>query len=1067
MIARGIEDLYPLSPTQQGLLFHSLRSESAVYIEQQVHVLRGDVDLAAWDRAWEAVLARHPALRTSFVWDDLDAPLQAVHNEVQLSLERLDWRAVPRGERESRLGDLVRAGAERPFDLRRAPLLRQTLIAMEDRVHVLVWAFHHLILDGWSRALVLRDWQTAYAACCQGRPAALPPAPPYRDFIAWLQRRDLAAAERFWRRELRGIEYPTPLPLPAGANTGWGVEEVRLSLDSTAALRELARRHRLTPNTVVQGAWALLLSRVSGEEDVVFGATVAGRPAELLGIEETAGLFLNTLPVRVRAADRERLVPWLQALQERQLEARAHEQTPLVAVQEWSEIARGLPLFETVLVFENYPIPAGPAGDGGSLEAEAHPDAGIGHTHYPLTLVAGTGPALGLRASYDQSRFAATAVLQLLERLRHVLEEMPAAPERPLGEIPLLSATERRQILEWGGKESEEPFVPVHRQVLEAARRAPGHTALVCGEVSLTWGELSLAVERLAGRLRAIGVGPEVVVAVVAERTLETPVALLAVLAAGGVYLPLDPMQPVERLTWLLEDAGAAVLVGREPALSSLASLAPRPLVRVALEAADEIAAVSSQAEPRPEDAAYLLYTSGTTGRPKGVVIEQRQLAHTLRSCRGFGWSTADRMPILAPLTFDISLFELLNPLLAGGTAVLLPREDVLDLERLAGALEEATVVHAVPVLLRELVDHLARADRRLPGVRLLFTGGDAVPAEVLSAARQVFPGAEMHVLYGPTEATIISTAYRVPPEPVPLPLGRPLPGVVLRVVDRRGELVPTGFPGEILLGGGGVARGYHEQPGLTAERFVESGGRRFYRTGDLARWTPEGELQFAGRADGQVKIRGVRVEPAEVEAALVRHPGVGEAAVVAREVPTGRDRRLVAYVTPAAGAKLAPEEVRRFAAGLLPEALVPGLVVVLPGLPRTAHGKLDRAALPEPVPDGGAGEPPRTAEEVRMAALWREILNVEVVGLDDDFFALGGHSLLATRVLSRVRSAFGVELSLRTLFDAPTLAGMAAAVAVARRPETAATARPAPPPILRRSREAHRVSRAALEQEG
>ena len=598
---------------------------------------------------------------------------------MRLPLERLDWRQLPAREQESRLEELIRRGREQPFDLQRAPLLRQCLILLEDRVHVLVWAFHHLTLDGWSRALVLRDWQAAYAACCQGGDAGaagLPKAPPYRDFIAWLERREPGEAEQFWRRELAGFARPTPLPLPGDpaepAAGAWGVEEARLSAPATAALRDLARRQRLTLNTLAQGAWALLLARYSGETDVVFGATVAGRSADLPGIEEMVGLFLNTLPVRVRIAAGEPLILWLQALQERQVEARAYEQTPLVLVQGWSELPRGLPLFDSVLVFENYPVPTLPAAQSGGasrsegLRAELASDSGMGHTNYPLALVvSAAGSALGLRASHDRSRFAADAVRRALTHLGSLLEAMAAAPERTLGGISVLTPAERRQLLAWGGREAEEPFLPVCRLFAEQARRAPERTALVCGERSLTYGDLAAAVDRLANRLLSAGVGPEAVVAVAAERHPDTVVSLLAVLAAGGVYLPLDPAQPDERLALLLDDAGATALLAREPAASRLAGLTRRPPLVVSPDAEEGASARQvATAGPRPADAAYLLYTSGTTGRPKGVVVENRHLAHTLRACRDFGWLPDDRVLALAPLTFDISLFELLNPLL-------------------------------------------------------------------------------------------------------------------------------------------------------------------------------------------------------------------------------------------------------------------------------------------------------------------------------------------------------------------------------------------------------------------
>jgi amino acid adenylation domain-containing protein len=1017
MSARHVEDAYPLSPLQEGLLFHALAAgEPGMYVTQVGYTLAGRLDLELFERAWQAVVQRHPALRTAFAWKSAERPIQVVGREVRVPLAVEDWRGLPAAERDRLWEERLTADRARGIDPTRAPLLRLFVAREQEGLHRLLWTHHHLLLDGWSVGLVLQEAFATYRAALRGIDPALPPAAPFRAYIAWLRRRDPADAEPFWRRELAGFTAPTPLPWsagdPAAAVDRDGERSLRLAPEAADALRARSRRWQVTPSTLVYAAWSLLLGRHAGEDDVVFGVTTAGRPADLAGVEGIVGLFINTLPLRVDVRPGQPLLPWLRALQQRQVEMRQHEYVPLVTVQGWSEVPRGLPLFESFVAFESYPAERS-APEEGDLEVRGV--RAVERTSYPLGLAA--SPALSLRATFDPRRFEAVTVDRLLSHLGLLLAALGAPEneaERAIGDLPLLGEGERAQLLvEWNDTVLPLPPDTVPALFATRAAQAPAAVALRDGERVLSYGELAARADRLARRLRGRGIGSGDVVGVACERSPELVVTLLGVLRAGAVFLPLDPSHPPERTAWIAEDAGvAAILTGD-------------------LEEGGTEAALPSVA---PSDPAYLIYTSGTTGRPKGVLVEHRSLAATLLGAAAtFGFDAADRMPCVAPVPFDIFLFELLSPLLAGGTAILVPLTPAPDMERLVDLLAEATRFHAVPALMRQVADAVrARGGAAwLSTLRTLFVGGDAVPARLVADLRELFPAAEVRVLYGPTETAILCASHRVEERgEMDAPLGRPLPNAEIRLLDAHGRLVPVGAPGEIWIGGAGVARGYHRRDELTAERFRESGGGRFYRSGDRARRRPDGTLEFLGRIDQQVKIRGVRVEPAEIEAVLAAEPGVREAVVVARPDAAG-ETSLLACVVPVRDAELTPAGLRSRLRALLPDAFVPSEILLLSELPVTAHGKVDRAALARLRAAGApAGRAFRDPLEELVAGIFAEVLGREVVGADEDFFELGGHSLLATRVAARLRAALGVELPLRELFEASTAAALARRVA-------------------------------------
>ncbi|HVT17773.1 MAG TPA: amino acid adenylation domain-containing protein [Thermoanaerobaculia bacterium] len=1031
----AVEDVYPLSPLQQGLLFHDLLDPSAAsYVEQVTWTLRGALDLAAFAGAWKRAMARHAVLRTAFRWHGLEEPLQIVFAEVLLPLEYADWSGLAVADREARLAALAREDRRRGFELQRPPLLRLRLRRCGEQTVRCIWTFHHLLLDGWSLPILLGELGAAYAALRQGEEPLPGAAPPFRDYIAWLRQQDLGQAQTFWRRELAGVA-PPPLALgraagaPGGGEASQGAVQGLLDAALTDDLRQLGRRQRVTLNVLLQGAFALLLGRYGGASDVVFGITLSGRPPELPGVESMIGLFINTLPLRVAMPPDSLLVPWWADLQERVAAVVNLSYSPLASVQRWSGLPGGVPLFEHLLVFENYPIEPALGGREASFEIA---DLRVRETtHYPLTLALGPGDRLQIKLSYDRRRFDATAMQRFISHFAALLGDMAAHPDRRLAELGLLTAPERQQLeLEWNDTAAREPAVAVPELFAAAARRRPEAVALVVGDLRLTYREIDQRADRLARRLRAQGVRAEARVAVALPRGADLVVGLLAVYKAGGVCVPIDTSQPEARQTALLTDAAPRLVLrhGEPVATSGWEDLDPRG----AAATAEDV----SPTPPAADELAYMIYTSGSTGRPKAVMVEHGSLANVLlASQRTFGFGPEDVMVSIASFSFDISQFEVWNPLLAGGTCVLVTHRPSFDMAEVLRALSGATVLHAVPALLDQILAAVAAhggAGACCPRLRLVLTGGDRVPPELLQAARETLAPAKVEVLYGPTEATIICSHHPAGAGEEGHPIGRPLANMRLDVVGPQMQPVPLGVVGELWIGGEGVARGYWRCPDLTAERFVPAPqGRRCFRTGDLVRRRADGSLEYVGRMDHQVKVRGFRVEPGEIESCLHQHPAIQQAVVTAFE--EDGDRRLAAYVVTRTGTALAADELRRFLASRLPEAFVPAVFVQLAALPVNANAKVDRLALPDPrsarLALSVAYAGPEGEIEEALSVLWREVLKVDRIGAGDNFFDLGGHSLHLVRIHGQIAERWG-EVPIVELFRYPTIRSLASYLA-------------------------------------
>jgi amino acid adenylation domain-containing protein len=1055
MNRENVESIYRLSPVQQGMLFLTLYSPGeGVYFEQFNATFGETFQPAVFQRVWQEAVDRHPILRTSFVWEGLEEPVQVVHRRVEIPFEILDWRGVAEEEKAAKLAEFLIGLRRQGFDLVQPPLMRLVVIRLQDDVFRVVWSYHHLILDGWSVGLLMAEVIALYHATAEGKTP--PPAQarrPFRDYIAWLRQQDLAQAEAYWRKILAGFTTPTPMGVdrPSGrmppAETGRDMRSALVPEGETDALKAWARENRLTLSTVVQGAWSLVLSRYSGEEDVVFGVTVSGRPPSLPGVDAMLGCFINTLPLRVQVPGGDQVCGWLLGLQADQVEMRRYEQSPLVQVLGWSDVPRPTPLFESIFVFEGF--------------TETPREGVFQRTGYPLTLVVGPDRELVLRMDYELERFEPAVIDRLLGHLQSALATFLAAPDRTLEDIDILTPAERQQLAGWSATavRYEGADRLLHEIIAARVATQPGAVAVIFEETSLTYGELDARAGRLARRLRSLGVGPEVLVGVCAERSLEMVVALFGVLKAGGAYVPLDPSYPADRLAYMLADSRVPVLLTQESVRGRLPDLAARVLL---LDGEDEEGLPEGEAPAvTPDNVAYMIYTSGSTGRPKGAMNTHRAIVNRLLWMQdALGLDPTDRVLQKTPFSFDVSVWEFFWPLMMGACLVVAKPGGHQDPAYLVDeiARQGVTTLHFVPSMLQVFLE--ARGLERCATLRRVVCSGEALPAELARRFYEVST-APLINLYGPTEAAVDVSVWwcRRGDERTTVPIGHPVANTELYIVDRAGRLVPVGVGGELLIGGVQVGRGYHRRPELTAEKFVpdpfggEQPGRagdRVYRTGDLARHLPDGAIEFLGRLDHQVKIRGLRIELGEIEAALASHPSVREAVVVATA-----DQRLVAYVVATAGEEISPPALRDHLAATLPEYMVPALFVPLGAFPLSPNGKVDRRALPAAGVAAGAGasaafSAPRTPLEEMIAGLWSEVLKVERVGRDDNFFELGGHSLLATRVLSRLREMLGVDVPLRGLFEATTVVAQAALAEVALQTSAKITM----PPLRRAPRE-------------
>ncbi|HEX2187560.1 MAG TPA: amino acid adenylation domain-containing protein [Longimicrobiaceae bacterium] len=1053
----------PLTFAQRRLWFlDQLEPGNRIYNEVLSLRLSGPLDVAALEGAINAIVARHEALRTRFVEVD-GAPVQVVEPEVRVAADLRDLSAMPEEERMREVRRLADASAHEPFDLARGPLVRLMLLRLGPDDHALVMPTHHIVSDGWSQGVFFRELATLYEALAGGAaaPAALlPPLPiQYGDFAVW-QEEQLGggALERqvaYWKERLRGIpallELPTDRPRPAEQTYRGAGYQFHLPQDLSAGLQALAQREGATLFMVLLAGLSALLARYTGEDDVVVGSPIANRTRPEL--EELIGLFANTLAIRVDASGDPTFRELLSRVRDSVFEDYAHQDLPFERLVEELRIERSLsynPVYQVMLVLQNTPRSEKPLTGLAMRSLETTHDTS--KLDLSAWMMEGPHGIFGVW-EYSTELFERETIARLTGHFATLLRGVVDAPDRRLSALPLIAPEERTRVLYTWNESVEDVFagIPVHEQFEARAEHDPDAVAVQHRGETLTYGELHRRSGHLASYLRARGAGPETRVGVCVERSPEMIVALLGVLRAGAAYVPLDPQYPRDRLAYLVEDSGISVLLTQERLFAALPGSAAADVVFLDADW-ERIAAAPGTPPPSgvdPENLAYLIYTSGSTGKPKGVMVSHRSLAgYTGIACEAYGLGPDDAVLQFASINFDASAEEI-YPALASGARLVLRTEEMLDgAAAFLGACREwgVTVLDLPTAYWHELVAEAAGdGGAGLPeALRLVVIGGERALPERLRAWRDTFGGPVRLVnTYGPTEATIVATMADLPADapdeaaatPRHVPIGRPIRSTRAYVLDPRGEAVPVGVPGELYLGGGGVARGYLDRPDLTAERFVPDPfgpepGARVYRTGDRVRFLADGTLEFVGRVDQQVKIRGFRVELGEIEAALSAQPGVAGAVVVAREDEPGSPR-LVAYLVAEAGAAPEPAALRAALKEELPGYMVPSSFVAMDAFPVNRSGKVDRRALPAPEAAArtearAAHAAPRNDVERTIAEAWQEVLGVEEVGLDDNFFDLGGHSLLLARLRSRLAGRFPREVSVVVLFRYPTVRSLA-----------------------------------------
>ncbi|MBW4636041.1 MAG: amino acid adenylation domain-containing protein [Iphinoe sp. HA4291-MV1] len=1059
MKKNNIEDIYQLSPMQQGMLYHALYApHSGVYCQQFSCTFTGKLDVQAFEQAWQQVVARHVVLRTAFIWERQDQPLQVVYRQVKLPVEIYSWLDLSPDEQQQQLKAFLEKDRQLGFEVSKAPLMRLTLIQMSSDVYQFLWSYHHILIDGWSLPLVLKEVLSFYQSLSQKQDLHLQPSRSYREYIVWLHKQNLALAEEFWRKTLKGFAAPTPFGVEKAHQTSLQESDseqyVELSSATTAALLSLARHHQLTLNTLVQAAWAILLWRYSGDTDVVFGMTVSGRSAAISGMESIVGLFINTLPIRMRVCADETLVVWLKQIHKQLFEISQYEYSPLVQIQEWSDVSRGLPLFESIVVFENYPVDAAVQQQNQNLHVSNVRI--LEKTNYPLTLIAVPGAQLSLRLMYDTQRFEASAVARMVRHFQTLLEAIANHPHQKLSDIPLLNVAEQHQILvEWNKTQADYPKqLCIHQLFEQQVERTPDAVALVFEDQQLTYSELNTKANQLAHYLLSLGVGPEVLVGLCVERSIDMVVGVLGILKAGGAYLPVDPAYPRDRLAFMLEDACVPVLLTQEQLITTL----PEHKAKVVCLDTDlPVIAQESKSNPHSnvtsEHLVYVIYTSGSTGKPKGVQILHGALVNFLSAMRDtLGLTQKDILLSVTTLSFDIAALELYLPLIVGASLVVTRREVASDGIELLRRLSSfgATVMQATPATWRLL---LASGWHNDSGQLQILCGGEALHDEL--ANQLIERCTRLWNLYGPTETTIWSAAHKVKTlNGISLTdgivsIGRPIANTQFYILNKHLQPTPVGVPGELHIGGVTLARGYLNRPELTALKFIpnpfsDEPGARLYKTGDLVRYKVDGSLEYLGRIDEQVKIRGFRIELGEIEALLNQHSNVRESVVIVSEDNTG-EKRLVTYIVPNQEQIPTINDLRSFLKQKLPEYMVPTAFVMLSALPLTPNGKVDRKVLPAPESAQPELEKtfvaPRTQTEEVLAGIWTQVLHKEQVSVNDNFFDLGGHSLSATQLMFRVQNTFKIKLSLQTLLETPTVVRMAQVIDLIRQEKQTPTA--------------------------
>ncbi|MEM8718478.1 MAG: amino acid adenylation domain-containing protein [Cyanobacteria bacterium P01_G01_bin.39] len=1057
---KNIEDIFPLSPVQQGILFHSiLDPDRSVYITQVCLTLSGDINPNSIKQAWQEIVDRHQVLRAAFRWEKKAKTFQVIYKQVQLPWREEDWQEYSLSEQDIKLQEYLKADKKQGFALKRAPLIRISLIRLAPTTYKLVWTQHHLILDGWSSSLILKEFFAIYNGFQCHAPI------PYSQYIAWLNRQDVEAATKYWQNKLDGFDESTSLKLYGQQlnNKIHSSQEIKLSVALTDRLKHLSTQNSLTLNTILQGAFAILLSRYTNCQDIVYGTTTSGRPATFSSIETMVGLFINTLPMRVKLSDTELLLPWLENLQQQQIENLNYEYTPLTTIKELSNIPQGVPLFENIFVFENYPVDTESLANSQKLSIESIEIDEINnfpftclvklarssdeenrrtteHTSSPESFVK-VSSKISITIQYQSDFFSSNTINKILESFEYLLIQIVDNPRQSLGRLSILTPPEKELIESWQQTQADYPLDQTIPELFnQQVTKTPNATALIFEEQEYTYQELNARADALANYLINLGVKPETPVGIYLERSEKIAIAILATVKAGGVYVPLEPNYPLNRINFIIQDTQLSILLTQTIYRNKLSN---SNLTVINLDSPFASYTPPAPSTPlHPENGAYIIYTSGSTGKPKGVINTHSALVNRLLWMQdSYQLKPKDRVLQKTPFSFDVSVWEFFWTWLNGACLVIAKPEGHKDSKYLSQLINETriSVLHFVPSMLDVFLEESNVSNCQ--SIEKVICSGETLS---VSTKNKFFTklNAELHNLYGPTEAAIDVTAYQCHDDKNNIiPIGKGISNTQIYILNSQQQINPVGVSGELHIAGRGLSRGYLNRPELTAEKFIPnpfsansssctSAASLLYKTGDLACYLPNGNIQFLGRSDRNIKVRGFRIELEEIEAILNKYPSVKQSTVLIRE-DWGVHSQIVAYlihkpnVVPEKDLDVIRSIIIDYLKQELPYYMIPDALVFLAELPLNPNGKLDYKSLPQSQIKT-AFIAPRNDLEQKIATIWQEVLQLEKVSVNDNFFELGGNSLSATRVNSKLAEALSIEIPLRTMFEKPTISTIA-----------------------------------------
>lgn len=1041
-----IKDIYGLVPLQQGILFHSIFNEDhGIYLNQLAVSLYGEINLQKFRECWNELLLRHDILRSSFHWKELESPIQAVHGPLLIPWVYEDWREMTPDFQDQKFGTFIKTDRMRGFDLEKPPLLRVFIVQLGDKKYRFCLSHHHIVMDGWSRSNLFKELFFLYEQANNKTPVLLNPITPFKKFVEKMSGLSKRDSETYWRNKLRGYRSSTPVPCVLSdqkklfAIKDMKEKELVIGEEESLFIRTKASELNITLNTVFQGVWAILLSSYAGEDNIIFGATVSGRNLDLNGIQSMVGVFINSIPVPIKIEHEDSLLLWLQNIQHSQIISEQYAQTSLSDIQKWSEFPSGTSLFESVLVFENYPVDV--SIDENKTIIRVDDVKFYEQTNFPLTVIIIPGKKTYLKFIYDSNSLDDVQFNLFLKHFEDLLIKILHNPYQKVGNITFISPDEQKLILEkWndtGAIFADLKSIPELFDSVTALK--PDAPALWFEGDSMSYIELNSRANKLSHYLLKKGLKKGEIVGVCLERSMDMIISLMAILKAGGAYLPLEPTDPSKRLDFIIKDAGPVFIISEKKWTQSLPDskieiLFLDTLKHEIIEEKDSHPGISIS----PDDPIYLMYTSGSTGQPKGVLLPHRGVINTLLWLKNlFVRGSNNRFLQNAPFTFDISVWEIFLPLISGFELAIVKPGGHMDSAYLVNLIhkKEITILQLVPSMLRVLMEDPDL--KSVTSLKEVICCGEVLPVDIKNKFYTIL-NCRLSNLYGPTEASIFAAYYHCekPTQTGSIPIGKPVSNTRIYILDKNMHPVPIGITGDLYIAGEGLALHYHNREQLTNERFVPNPfniteGSRMYKSGDLARYLPNGDIEFLGRSDFQLKIQGHRIEVGEIEVSLRRHPKIKEAVVVPMQLAEG-EKKLLAYFISQHNELIAVSDLRIFLEKELPRYMIPTHFIPIDAIPMGTNGKLDRNALPLPGysrPDLDASYiSPRTPLEQKLATIWKEILEIEKIGIHDNFFQLGGASFSTIRVVNSALQA-GIMIIPEQIFKYPTIAELAVVI--------------------------------------